>query len=131
MHPQVGRNLGKHKKVKILGSRKLKKSEEKIPIEKAESEFMCSKCSTVFQQREEFYVHVLECGGQTDWDVSKKKKKRKRVSVKKNNENSTENPGEDFRRENSNFMKNFKIRTLGRKFNFLEAIETNKVGAKI
>ena len=96
MHPQVGRNLGKHKKVKILGTRKLKKSEEKIPVEKAEVEFSCSKCSNVFQEREEFYVHVLECGGQTDWDVSKKKRKRKKVSIKKNSENT----GKDFRREN-------------------------------
>lgn len=90
MHPQVGRNLGKHKRVKIQGIRKISKKTEK---EEIESSFNCSKCSTNFEDREAFYVHVLECGGQTDWDLTKKKKKKKKgLAVKRN---STENNPEE------------------------------------
>ena len=47
----------------------------------------CSKCpdgvENSFKNRQEFYVHVLECGGEVDWDDSsskKKSKKKKKVS---------------------------------------------------
>ena len=62
--------------------------------------FKCSKCpdgsDNTFKNREEFYVHVLECGGEVDWDVSKKKsKKKKKVSNSRPRTNSTElNTGE-------------------------------------
>merc|ERR1712141_306803 len=87
MHPQVGRNLGKNKKVE----------------EKAESIFNCSKCSFSTEDREAFYVHVLECGGQSDWDVSKKKKKRKRVQNEANNTRIKENPEEAAIRKRARF----------------------------
>merc|ERR1711879_166185 len=86
MHPQVGRNLAKNRRVKTIGGRKIKK----IEIEPEPLEFRCSKCSNVFQARQEFYVHVLECGGHEDWDVSKKKKKRKKGSLVKRNPENTE-----------------------------------------
>lgn len=102
MHPQVGRNLGKNKKVKMLGIRKIKKEEK--AEEKTVSSFNCSKCSTVFEDREAFYVHVLECGGQNDWDVSKKKKKRKRVQNEANNaRRNSENPEEAAVRKRARF----------------------------
>ena len=56
--------------------------------------FKCSKCpkgdNNTFKNRADFYVHVLECGGELDWDSSKKKsKKKKKVSATKRS-NSTE-----------------------------------------
>ena len=45
----------------------------------------CSKCpdgvENSFKNREEFYVHVLECGGEVDWDDSSKKKSKKKKKV--------------------------------------------------
>ena len=45
----------------------------------------CSKCpdgvENSFKNRQEFYVHVLECGGEVDWDGSSKKKSKKKKKV--------------------------------------------------
>ena len=45
----------------------------------------CSKCpdgvENSFKNREEFYVHVLKCGGEVDWDDSSKKKSKKKKKV--------------------------------------------------
>lgn len=94
MHPQVGRGLNPQPSVKMIGQRKSSlKLQQKAKVMQTESELKCSKCppeSVQFENRDQFYVHVLECGGHDDWDVSKKKKKKKRMLLKRNN--STEQP---------------------------------------
>lgn len=76
--------------VKMMGSTGRKKAVNKAEI--SQSDLQCSKCQQgAFEDRNAFYVHVLECGGQTDWDVSKKKKKKKRNILRRTN--STENNG--------------------------------------
>ena len=92
MHPQLGRSLVKGQKVKLIGSKKSNANKVKKEEATSHSELKCSKCPEVkFENRETFYVHILECAGETEWDVSKKKKKKKqKVSVKNN---SIENSG--------------------------------------
>ena len=76
MYPQLGRSLTKHKSVKLIGCKK-----PKIEIKPdSQHELKCSKCPELkFESKEDFYAHVLECGGDVDWDVSKKKKKKKKL----------------------------------------------------
>jgi hypothetical protein len=105
IHPQTGRNLTRHNLVKtISGSRVRNSSPVKRIAKKAElaamiiekKPLLCSKCPKLtFEGREQLYVHVLECGGDTEWDVSKKKKKKKRlVNGTLKRAVSTDNPGE-------------------------------------
>ena len=77
IHPQIGRNLGRQNSVKMIGR---KSSPMKRKPQIVQDQFKCSKCldEKVFDKREDFYVHLLECGGDVDWDVSKKKKKKKK-----------------------------------------------------
>ena len=77
MYPQLGRSLTKHKSVKLIGSKKPKPEIKPDP----QLEHKCSKCPELKFEggKEEFYAHVLECGGDVDWDVSKKKKKKKKL----------------------------------------------------
>ena len=74
----------------------------KLALAKGENntEFKCSKCYNsgnevepiVFETRDDFYVHLLECGGHEDWDESKGKKKKKKLkSIPKST--STETSG--------------------------------------
>ena len=56
----------------------------------------CTKClSSEFESKEAFYVHILECGGDVDWDAASKKGKKKARKSK--------NPGslKPLRRANS------------------------------
>lgn len=91
MHPQVGRGLNYQPSVKLFGQRK---SNPPLMIKRSQNPMKCSKCppesSPIFEDRNDFYVHLLECGGHEDWDVSKKKKKKKKMLLKRNN--STEQP---------------------------------------
>ena len=85
IHPQIGRSLTKHQSIKIMGARKTSPSKKVKNNNDLSKKFKCSKCTEmVFETKEEFYVHVLECGGDVDWDVSKKKKKKKKIVPKKN-----------------------------------------------
>ena len=92
--------MTKYQAVKTIGQRKsspIKRRKEAVvlpsnPLPPSEV-FKCSKCADnagiVFKNREEFYAHLLECGGEVDWDVSKKKSKKKKKSLLKRT-NSTE-----------------------------------------
>ena len=104
IHPQVGRSMTRHQAIKPIGAMKpvgqrkpspTKRKKQIIPPNPVEEVFKCSKCpdsnESTFKNREEFFVHVLECGGEVDWDVTKKKsKKKKKVSNSRPRTNSTE-----------------------------------------
>lgn len=87
IHPQLGRGLsinrGAMTAANVSGDTKRKSSrkvEVKTELEAiATRKYQCTKCVATFDSQEQFYVHVLECGGDLEWDVSKKKKKRKRM----------------------------------------------------
>ena len=55
-------------------------STDKIELEtnseNLKAELDCTKCSQQFQNKEQFYVHILVCGGDEFWDVTKKKGKK-------------------------------------------------------
>merc|ERR1711936_1231852 len=99
MYPQLGRSLTRYKTIKLMGSKK--PNINKLALTKEENtEFKCSKCynhnggneeeKIFFETREDFYVHLLECGGQSDWDESKsKKKKKKQKPIPKNTSTET------------------------------------------
>ena len=69
MYPQTGRGLSVNRGVKMTSkARKMA----------ANQRFNCTKClSSDFADRDAFYVHILECGGDGDWDVTSKKGKKK------------------------------------------------------
>ena len=95
IHPQVGRAMTKNQLVKLsIGPRQPSPTKRKREsASKANSTqtnpydepLKCSKCpdgvENSFKNRAEFYVHVLECGGEVDWDDSSKKKSKKKKKV--------------------------------------------------
>ena len=72
----------------MIGSKKPNINKLALEAKEENTEFKCSKCyngngneaeeQIVFETREDFYVHLLECGGHEDWDESKSKKKKKK-----------------------------------------------------
>ena len=89
MHPQVGRNLSRLQKIKLLGAKKSSKA--KKPPKKVTEGLKCSKCDKISDKRDEFFKHILECGGEEDWDnASKKKKKKAKKAGKVKNEKQSE-----------------------------------------
>ena len=107
MYPQMGRSmvLGKgacHKRKRKLPSAELERMKV---LSNTEGPFRCTNCpqvkteavkqeegigdqelpppSNVFDSKEKFHAHVLECGGDKDWDPSAKRAKKEKKSKNK------------------------------------------------
>ena len=108
MYPQMGRSmvLGKgacHKRKRKLPSAELERMKV---LSNTEGPFRCTNCPqvkteavkqeegngvgdqelpppNVFDSKEKFHAHVLECGGDKDWDPSAKRAKKEKKSKNK------------------------------------------------
>ena len=105
MYPQMGRSM-------VLGKGACHKRKRKLPLAEqerikvlssTEGPFRCTNCPqvktedkegvkddenqerppNVFDSKEKFHAHVLECGGDLDWDPSAKKAKKEKKSKHK------------------------------------------------
>ena len=75
MYPQLGRGMANNRGVKVVGNKTSMPKARKSTMKNAQ---MCTKClSSEFADKEAFYVHILECGGDVDWDSTNKKGKKK------------------------------------------------------
>merc|ERR1711976_980572 len=88
---------------KLIGSKKPKLEIKPDP----RLEHKCSKCPELNFEggKEEFYAHVLECGGDVDWDVSKKKKKKKKLVNPESVRIRNETPEEAAQKRKERFEK--------------------------
>ena len=121
IHPQLGRQLiigagaanglqfkGKGKKKRIGGNKRNLSDVAKPeipPLIEPQNFYICKKCYKNeavslgvdgelvgrFNTKEEFYIHLLECGGDYDWKEENKKKNKKKKGSK-GNRNQTAQP---------------------------------------
>jgi hypothetical protein len=74
MYPQLGRGMSQNQGVKVNPKSSTMKSRKSSP----KTIFKCNKClSSDFPDKDSFYIHILECGGDVDWDTTTKKGKKK------------------------------------------------------
>jgi len=78
MYPQLGRGMAQNIGVKAVPSTVKSSTGKGRKTASSKVTLSCSKCSNNdFADRESFYVHILECGGDVDWDSTTKKGKKK------------------------------------------------------
>ena len=78
MYPQLGRGMAQNVGVKVVTSTAKSSTGKGRKSASPKVKLSCSKCSNnEFTDRESFYVHILECGGDVDWDSTTKKGKKK------------------------------------------------------
>ncbi|TRY79698.1 hypothetical protein TCAL_08328 [Tigriopus californicus] len=84
MYPKLGRQLLAAKPTgdpsKLGRGRRASKSvyADHLKLLPKEPEMRCTKCADVQDSRDEFYAHILVCGGEVNWEEGKKKKKKKK-----------------------------------------------------
>ena len=89
LYPQLGRSLRSVEEVSSSQKRRrMSKSHhsyiQQSHLSKDSLAMKCSKCELNFSEKSEFHKHVIECGGDVNWnEPSKKKSKKKKKLFKK------------------------------------------------